>query len=74
VAVIRHADRIGFVPPRDGDENRTKDFLARQATTIGGVGEYGGDRKISFTQRSFLGRQAAKYQKPLLALDTFVAI
>src|SRR5271163_3988896 len=74
MAVIGHADRIGLVAPRDGHEHRAKDLLARQAPVIRGVGEQSRDRKIPLAQRSLLWRHAAKYQKPLLALDTLVDI
>src|SRR5262249_60786748 len=34
MAVVRHANRVRFVGPRNGDEHGTKDLLARQAPVI----------------------------------------
>src|SRR5439155_8181181 len=42
VAVIRHANRVRFIGPRNGHKHRAKDLLPRQAPVVGNVGEDGG--------------------------------
>src|SRR5262245_9156856 len=62
MAVIRHANRICLVGPRNGDKHGAKDLLARQAPVISNVRKDGGDCVIAFAKRPLLGRETADHE------------
>jgi hypothetical protein len=66
IAIIGHSDRVRLLAPRDGHENRTENFLARQPPVTGGFGKDNREREISLAQRSLFRGQAAKNQLPSL--------
>ncbi len=74
MAIVGHADRVFLVTPRDRDQHRAEDLLARQPPIVRCVGEYGRHREIAFTERAVLRRQAAKHKPCVLAFQPFVDI
>ncbi len=74
MAVIRHANRVRFVAPRNGDEHGAKDLLARQAPVVRNVREDGGDCVIAFAKGPFLGRQTADHQARFASLEPFLDV
>src|SRR5438067_10026499 len=62
MAVIRHANRVRFVGPRNGDKHGAKDLLARQAAVVSDVREDGGVGVIAFAKGPFVGRAAAGHE------------
>src|SRR5260221_14381571 len=68
MAVIRHANRVRFVGPRNGDKHGAKDLLARQAPVVSNVREDGGDCVITFAKGPFLGRETADYEARFASL------
>jgi hypothetical protein len=72
MAVIRHADRVRFVAPRNGDEHGAKDLLARQAPVVSNVREDGGDCVIAFAKGPFLGRETADHEARFASLKSFL--
>src|SRR5438876_12368466 len=74
MAVIRHANRVRFVVPRNGDKHGAKDFLARQAPVVSNVRENGGDCVIAFAKGPFLGRQTAGHEVRFASLKSFLDV
>src|SRR5262249_30688175 len=74
MAVIRHANRVRFVGPRNGDKHGAKDLLARQAPVVGNVREDGGDCVIAFAQGPFLGRETADHEACVASLKSFLDV
>src|SRR5262249_29351431 len=74
MAVIRHANRVGFVGPRNGDKHGVKDLLARQAPVISNVREDGGDCVIAFAKGPFLGRETADHEACFASLKSFLDV
>src|SRR6516164_2184991 len=74
MAVIRHANRVRFVGPRNGNKHGAKDLLARQAPVVGNVREDGGDCVIAFAQGPFLGRETADHEARFASLKSFLDI
>ena len=72
MAVIRHANRVRFVSPRNGDKHGTKDLLARQAPVVSNVREDGGNCVIAFTKWPFLGRETADYEARFASLKSLL--
>src|SRR5260370_16740772 len=48
MAVIRHANRVRFVGPRNGDKHGPKDLLPRQPPLVANVPEHARDFVIAF--------------------------
>ena len=74
MTVIGHAYRVHLVVPRDGDEHRSKNLLARQTPVIGGISKNGRDREITLAQWPLFRRQASEYPLCLPALQTLLDI
>ena len=69
MAVVGHADCVGLVLPRDRDQHRTENFLARQPPIVRGIGKHGWDREIAFAERPFPGWQSTENQPRFLVME-----
>src|SRR6516165_7679223 len=74
VAVVGHADRVGLVGPRNGDEHWAKNLLASKAPVVCYVREDSRDRVITLAERSLLGRETADYEARFASLKPFLDI
>src|SRR5262252_1506432 len=74
MAVIRHANRVRFVDPRNGGKHGAKDLLARQAPVVSNVREDDGDCVIAFAKGPFLGRETADHEARFASLKSFLDI
>src|SRR5262249_10409959 len=73
-AVIRHANRLRLIGPRNGDKHRAKDLLARQAPVVSNVREDGGDCIIAFAKGPFPGWETADHKARFASLKSFLDI
>src|SRR3984893_12739285 len=72
MAVIRHANCVRFVSPRNGDKHGAKDLLARHAPVVSNVRKDGGDCVIAFAKGPFLGRETADYEARFASLKSLL--
>jgi hypothetical protein len=74
VTVVGHAYDLRLIPPRNGDEHRPKNLLAREPPVVGVISKDCGDCEIAFRQWPILGRQPAEHEAGFFSLQSILHI